>query len=175
MKPLCQNYRIRLVSIFVAFAFCVLITRLFYLHIWEHEVLSDYVINNRKMINIVKGRRGIIVDTQGNLLAATQASYTVGVDPQIFVSEDLPKLRQLAALLELDVAQIQKKAQLQTEKSELHPRAVKRIRWAVLAKGLNQSQYESVIALKIKGVYGNRIFNRSYPAGTLAAHAGVCQ
>lgn len=164
------NYRIRLVSIFVAFAFCVLITRLFYLHIWEHEVLSDYVINNRKMINIVKGRRGIIVDTQGNLLAATQASYTVGVDPQIFVSEDLPKLRQLAALLELDVAQIQKKAQLQTAKSELHPRAVKRIRWAVLAKGLNQSQYESVMALKIKGVYGNRIFNRSYPAGTLAAH-----
>ena len=165
-----SNYRIRLVSIFVAFAFCVLLTRLFYLHIWEHEVLSDYVINNRKMVNVVESRRGMIVDTQGNLLAATQASYTVGVDPQIFVSEDLPKLNNLAALLELDAASIQEKAQLQTTKSQQHPRAVKRVRWAVLAKGLNQSQYEAVMALKIKGVYGNRVYNRTYPAGTLAAH-----
>lgn len=165
-----SNHRIRLVSIFVAFSFSVLLTRLFYLHIWEHEALSNYVVNNRKMINIVEGRRGVIVDTQGNLLAATQSSYTVGVDPQSFIPEDLPKLEKLATLLNLDSASVQKKAQLQISKSEQHPRAIKRIRWSVLAKGLNQSQYESVMALKIKGVYGNRVYNRSYPAGTLAAH-----
>jgi cell division protein FtsI/penicillin-binding protein 2 len=165
-----SNHRIRLVSGFVAFAFCVLLTRLFYLHIWEHEALSDYVMHNRKMINVVEGRRGMIVDAQGNLLAATQATYTVGVDPQSFDPKQLPKLEKLASLLKLDVVSVQKKAQLQISKSEQHPRAVRLIRWAVLAKGLNQSEYASVMALKIKGVYGNRVFNRSYPAGTLAAH-----
>ena len=165
-----SNYRMRLVSSFVAFAFCVLLSRLFYLHVWEHEVLSDFVINNRKMINIVEGRRGMIVDTQGNLLAATQASYTVGVDPHSYVPADLAKLEKLAKLLDLDVSSIQKKAQKQISKSEQHPRAVRRIRWAVLAKGLNQSQYDAVMALKVKGVYGNRVYNRLYPSGTLAAH-----
>ena len=65
MKPLCQVIEYALCRFFVAFAFCVLLTRLFYLHIWEHEVLSDYVISNRKMVNVVDGRRGMIVDTQG--------------------------------------------------------------------------------------------------------------
>ena len=112
-----SNYRIRLVSCFVAFAFCVLLTRLFYLHIWEHEALSDYVMHNRKMINVVEGRRGMIVDAQGNLLAATQATYTVGVDPQSSDPECLPKLEKLASLLKLDIVSVRKKAQLQISKS----------------------------------------------------------
>lgn len=44
------------------------------------------------------------------------------------------------------------------------------IRWAKLCEGLDESVYERVMALGIKGVYGNRQYRRVYPYSGLAAH-----
>lgn len=44
------------------------------------------------------------------------------------------------------------------------------IRWKKLAEGLSDARYEAILALKIKGVYGNRSFERLYPAGRQGAH-----
>ncbi len=44
------------------------------------------------------------------------------------------------------------------------------IRWAKLREDIDEATYEKITALKIKGVYGNRVFRRVYPHNSLAAH-----
>ena len=44
------------------------------------------------------------------------------------------------------------------------------IRWAKLCEGLDESVYEQVTKLDIKGVYGNRVYRRVYPYKGLASH-----
>jgi cell division protein FtsI (penicillin-binding protein 3)/stage V sporulation protein D (sporulation-specific penicillin-binding protein) len=43
------------------------------------------------------------------------------------------------------------------------------IRWAKLKEDLDEETYDKVMALGIKGVYGNRVFRRVYPHNGLAA------
>jgi cell division protein FtsI/penicillin-binding protein 2 len=44
------------------------------------------------------------------------------------------------------------------------------IRWAKLSDGVEESVYEQIEALGIRGVYGNRNYRRTYPNNALAAH-----
>ncbi|MCC6416237.1 MAG: penicillin-binding protein 2 [Opitutaceae bacterium] len=57
-----------------------------------------------------------------------------------------------------------------TEDSATDATREKAIRWAKLAEDVNETTYEQVVALDIKGVYGNRIYRRVYPHNALAAH-----
>ena len=44
------------------------------------------------------------------------------------------------------------------------------IRWAPLCDNVDESVYDKIAALGIKGVYGNRVYRRVYPQNSLAAH-----
>lgn len=44
------------------------------------------------------------------------------------------------------------------------------IRWAKLSEGVEEGVYDQIQALGVKGVYGNRVYRRTYPHNTLAAH-----
>lgn len=44
------------------------------------------------------------------------------------------------------------------------------IRWAKLRDDLDESVYDQVMKLHIKGLYGNRVYRRAYPHNSLAAH-----
>jgi cell division protein FtsI (penicillin-binding protein 3) len=44
------------------------------------------------------------------------------------------------------------------------------IRWAKIREDIDEATYDKITALKIKGVYGNRVFRRVYPHNSLAAH-----
>lgn len=44
------------------------------------------------------------------------------------------------------------------------------IRWARLSEGIEESVYDQILALGIRGVYGNRTYRRTYPHNALAAH-----
>lgn len=168
-KAFVSSYRASLVSGAVAFAFCVLIGRLFYLHVWEQSELLEHVQKNRKMVQVVEARRGNIVDSRGNLLATTHTTIDLGVDPQSFREEDRSKLPLLAELigqpLESLEASIDRKTRQVGDTKE-----VKLIKWASLVKGMSVEKYEDVKALGIKGVYGNRNYTRTYPGSQLAAH-----
>jgi cell division protein FtsI/penicillin-binding protein 2 len=143
---------------------------LFYLHVWEQEELREHVVNNRKMVNVVEARRGSIVDSRGNLLATTRTAYDIGVDPQAFREEDRDKLIELAAVLGRPLEDIEYSINTKTRKGSEHAKEVRLIRWAALAKDVNESTHDAVRALGVRGVYGNRKYTRAYPAGKLAAH-----
>ncbi len=44
------------------------------------------------------------------------------------------------------------------------------IRWAKLSEAVEESIYDQIVKLDIKGVYGTRVYRRAYPNNALAAH-----
>ena len=169
-KAFVSTARAALVSSAVAFAFCVLIGRLFYLHVWEQEALLEHVESNRKMVQIVEARRGNVVDNRGNLLATTHTTIDLGVDPQSVRETDREKFTELASLIDQPLEKVIRAIETKTRKGSDHAQAVSLIKWAYLAKGLDEDTYDKVRELGIKGVYGNRKYSRTYPSGKLAAH-----
>ena len=169
-KAFVSTARAALVSSAVAFAFCVLIGRLFYLHVWEQEALLEHVENNRRMVQIVEARRGNVVDNRGNLLATTHTRIDLGVDPQSVRETDREKFTELANLIDQPLEKVIRAIETKTRKGSDHAQAVSLIKWAYLAKGLDEDTYDKVRELGIKGVYGNRKYSRTYPSGKLAAH-----
>ena len=169
-KAFVSTARAALVSSAVAFAFCVLIGRLFYLHVWEQEALLEHVESNRRMVQIIEARRGNVVDNRGNLLATTHTRIDLGVDPQSVRETDREKFTELASLIDQPLEKVIRAIETKTRKGSDHAQAVSLIKWAYLAKGLDEDTYDKVRELGIKGVYGNRKYSRTYPGGKLAAH-----
>lgn len=169
-KAFVSSGRAALVTLAVAFAFCVLLGRLFYLQVWDQESLRAHVENNRKMINVVEARRGNIVDTRGNLLAITRTSYNIGLDPHALRESDWEKLPQVARLLGLPLSEVERAAGQKYRQVGEHGPNARPVRWAVLARGANEATHEAIRALGIRAIYGNQTHARAYPSGQLAAH-----
>ena len=169
-KAFVSSGRSSLITLAVGFAFCVLLGRLFYLHVWNQEALLEHVQGNRKMVNVVEARRGNIVDTRGNLLATTRTTYNIGADPQAFSEADREKLPELARILGKPLQEIESKVREKTRKVSEDGFEVRLIRWAVLAKDVDEATHDAVKALKLRAVYGNQSHSRAYPAGQLASH-----
>ncbi len=167
-KAFVCSQRAALVHIVIAMAFCMLLGRLFYLHIWEHEDLLERVEGNRKMTKVVQARRGNILDRRGNLLATTYSTVDIGVDPSSMENEDRDKLPQLAMLLGKPLTDIERAFDTKTGKRRSGE--VYFVRWVPLSKDVDQRMADAVMALGIKGVYGNSKYSRTYPGGGLAAH-----
>jgi len=53
---------------------------------------------------------------------------------------------------------------------EVNAKGEREIRWAKLCEGIDESVYDQILKLDIKGVYGNRVYRRVYPYKGLAAH-----
>ena len=155
-KAFVSSGRSSLISLAVACAFCVLLGRLFYLHVWNQVALLEHVEGNRKMVNVVEARRGNIVDTRGNLLATTRSSYNIGVDPHAFSESDREKLVDLARILGKPLPELEAKIDRKTRKVSNETKQVRLVRWAVLAKDADEGTHDAVKALGMRAVYGNQ-------------------
>lgn len=171
-SPFITQWRFWLVTVMITIAFTAVLGKLYYLHVWESEALQKIVERNRKRLEIRSARRGNIVDKRGDILATTQPVMVVGVDPEATdPNESADKWVQLAGLLNIPLEEINKsiipgKRRLKTK----HGWEIKKIRWRKLAEGINEAQYEKIRSLGIRGVYGNRQYERVYPHKTLASH-----
>ncbi len=153
--------------VMASIAFAVVALRLIYLHVWNGEALQAVAEKNRYTFRVLHARRGDIQDTHGNILATTRAVITLGIDPQVLRDPDKIKFPRLADLAGIPLTAVEEAAALQVKASDKTKRP---IRWKKLAEGLNDTTYEAILALKIKGVYGNRSFERLYPAGKQGGH-----
>lgn len=160
-----SRFRLGLVTVGVVAGFGIIIWRLFFLHVHDQERLQQIVSNNRSRSEVTYSRRGNIVDVKGNLLAATRSTIEVGVDPQSFDEDDVLKLKDVAALLDMPLAVLR-----QSCTQKYYPGTKRAVRWKKLAEAVDEGVYERIKALKIKGIYGNRKFERVYPGEELAAH-----
>lgn len=159
--------RWRIMGVMASLAFAIVALRLVYLHIWNGEALQAVAEKNRYTFRVLHARRGDIQDAHGNILATTRAVITLGMDPQVLREQDKRKFPKLAELAGVSLSEIEKVAALQVKTLDTNKRP---IRWKKLAEGLSDATYEAILALKIKGVYGNRSFERLYPAGKQGGH-----
>ncbi len=170
-KRLVSRFRLGLVAVAVLAAFFGIGARLVDLQVIQHEVLAKTVESARKRIVVTKARRGDVLDTNGNLLATSRSFIEVGLDPQVVRDEDRPKFMALAGILDLPIGQITKAAALRIEPgSAANSTGSRPVRWVELHDGVDDATYDAVRALGIRGVYGNRDYRRTYPAGNTTAH-----
>ncbi len=163
-----QFWRFGLVCLCVLTAFGWIFHRLYELHVDLAPEYAAQAENHRRTLVRLEPRRGDIRDSRGELLAGTRPVVDLGIDPHVFSDEALPRLEDLARLLELDAGELARIATTRTRGVQGSP-AVRPVRWVKLAE-VDDATYEAAMALRIRGVYGNRRFLRHYPAGSLAAH-----
>lgn len=162
--------RVALVNVALLLGFGVLLARLFHLHVWEQPDLLKFVEENRKMFQVIPARRGDLLDTRGNLLATSSTTRTVGLDPQTVDDSSRDLWPDLARLAGIPLASVEEAVARKTRPGDRHDREVRLVRWVKLAEGIDETTYEAIEALGIRGVYGNRHYTRAYPAGRLASH-----
>jgi cell division protein FtsI/penicillin-binding protein 2 len=194
-KGFASNYRIVLLGVGVVACFGCIAVRLLDLHVFERERLMGYVDRARRQITVEPAKRGDILDDKGDRLATSRSLIILGVDPQVLLKTDENKWPELAKLLNVPLSEIRR---IFTTKSRTAPSAKplavqmsfapasegpddstaddtlpsgeKLIRWAKLSDTVEESTYDQIRRLNIKGVYGNRTYTRAYPHNQLAAH-----
>ncbi|MEY4651932.1 MAG: hypothetical protein RI884_513 [Pseudomonadota bacterium] len=103
--------------------------------------------------------RGRILDRNGLLLATSVPAPSIMAIPDS-IDRDKGRLTQLAALLEMPVAELDKRLQLQGDGSKPV--------W--LRRQIEDAVADKVMALGIKGVLLRKEYKRQYPEGEAAAH-----
>src|SRR5690625_2142898 len=156
--------RLFFASLLVLVAFGGIGVRLYMLHVVEADELSSIIDQNRQQIVVKPTRRGNIVDSKGNVLATTRSEIVLGVDPQSVREEDREKWSELAKLAGVPLSELEKLMEERTRPGKSgFTEDVQLLRWKKISEGLSEARYEEIRALGIRGVYGNRHFNRFYP------------
>jgi cell division protein FtsI (penicillin-binding protein 3) len=101
--------------------------------------------------------RGRVLDRNGLLLASSVPAPSIWANPED-VERDAVKLRELARLLQMSPAELDKKLK-DDEKTFV---------W--LRRQMDESVVKEILALNIKGVYDIKEYKRLYPEGEAAAH-----
>ncbi|MBI3884420.1 MAG: penicillin-binding protein 2 [Opitutae bacterium] len=175
-KGFASNRRMLLVASGVLACFGLVALRLVFLHVIDRDDLLKYVEKARRQLVVEHARRGTILDAHGNVLATSRSFVVLGADPEMLRREDEPKWSELARLLDLPPAQVTALLRRGQTASRFalatagEPAKAKRLRWVKLTDEVEESVYDRVLALGIRGVYGQRDYKRVYPAGQLAAH-----
>ncbi len=143
-----------LASVFTALGF-----RLFDLHVLQHKELSALAQANREQVVHRQGRRGAILDANGNLLANSLSVRIVTADATITTPQASDIAQKLAPLLNTDVESLTQKLSSQSHYVRLNPRVK-----------LDEDTVQKIRAMKLKGVFFEDQFVRSYPNGPLASH-----
>ncbi len=175
-KGFASNARLVLLSTGIFACFAALGARLAWLHWLERESYLAFLEKARKQTIVELARRGDILDVRGNRLATSRNLIELGADPQDLRREDEPKWPELARLLNLPPAQLEpllrRRFAAPGEPTEGVDAAAqgRPIRWVKLSEEVEESAYNRILALGIKGIYGVRHYRRVYPGGQLAAH-----
>ena len=143
-----------LAAVFAALGF-----RLIDLHILQHRELGLLAAANCEEVVHRQGRRGAILDTNGNLLANSLAVRIVTADARITDPQAAAIAQKLASLLKTDVASLTQKLSGQSHYVRLNSRVK-----------LDEDAVQQIRAMKLKGIFFEDQFVRLYPNGPLASH-----
>ncbi|HSI09580.1 MAG: peptidoglycan D,D-transpeptidase FtsI family protein [Rariglobus sp.] len=198
-KGFASNYRIFLLGAGIIGCFGWIGLRLLDLHVFERERLMSYVERARRQITVEPAKRGDILDDKGDRLATSRSLIVLGVDPQALLKADETKWPELARLLNTPLSELTRVFNTKTRQApvvatpalgaaitepattataedesvaadEVRPTGERLIRWAKLSETVEESTYDQITKLGVKGVYGTRNYTRAYPHNQLAAH-----
>lgn len=167
-----SNYRIVLLASGVLLMFGGVAMRLVYLHVIDRAKLVRHIEQARRQIQVENAVRGDIIDRRGNVLATSRTMIQLAVDPQVLRKQDEGKWPELARLIGMPLSELTgifntKVTAADPNDPESRDRV---IQWAKLRNEIQESLYDRIGALGIKGVYGTPAYSRTYPQNRLAAH-----
>ena len=168
MSKVCvRQARFHFCTVALMVAFAAVGGRLFFLQVVKAESIAAEVADVRKRLVQVDAKRGDILDRNGNLLAGTRSRILLGADPQVVDIADRERLALLAGILDQPFDEIL--AKLGRRERTASDGGVQLVRWVPLAE-IDEDLHAAVERLGIRGVYGNRRYERYYPGAELASH-----
>ncbi len=93
--------RLLAAALFVLVAFGLLATRLVWLQVWQHEVLSTQAEANRIAVVPVVPNRGLILDRNGIVLATNYSAYTLEITPSRLNGDAETVIDQLSKIVDI--------------------------------------------------------------------------
>ena len=152
-----QGWRSRMLGLLLMGAFAALIGRAFYLQIINNDFLQEKGESRYRRDIEVSASRGKIVDRNGDMLAVSTPMKTVWAIPADARTMTADQKRQLAALLEMSLRELD--AKIGQEKT-----------FTFIKRQVPPETAARIAALKLPGVHQEREFRRFYPTGDMTAH-----
>ena len=150
-------WRSKLIVAAMALGFVGLVVRAAYVQVIENDFfLRQGEVRFARTLEL-PANRGRVLDRNGVLLASSVPAPSIWANPED-LERDPVKLRQLARLLEMTPAELERK--LKDEE--------KTFVW--LRRQMDEPVVKEIRALGIKGVYDIKEYKRLYPEGEAAAH-----
>ena len=149
-------WRSRMVALVFMGCFCALIGRAFYLQILNNDFLQEKGESRYRRDLQISASRGKIADRHGDVLAISTPMKSVWAVPSE-ARLNGPQVRELAALLEMDVKELNRR--LGSEKN-----------FVFLQRQLPPDIGERVAALKLPGIGQDKEYRRFYPSSEMTAH-----
>lgn len=150
-------WRSKLIVAALALGFAALALRSAYVQVWNNDFfLRQGEVRFARTLEL-PANRGRILDRNGLILASSVAAQSIWAIPED-VDRDPAALRKLAKLLDMPLAELQRR--LADED--------KTFVW--LKRQVDEPVAREIAALNIKGVYLRRDYKRMYPEGEAAAH-----
>ena len=155
LKDQLASWRIHLVSALIFGALLTLVGRAFYLQLVNEDFLQERGDARYRRVLEIPASRGKILDRHGDMLAQSTPMRAVWATADAKL--DKAQLKELAALLEMDPRQIEKK--LNGDKNFVY-----------LKRQVSPDAAARIAALKLPGIQMDREYSRFYPAGDMVAH-----
>jgi cell division protein FtsI (penicillin-binding protein 3) len=150
-------WRSKLIVAAIALGFTGLIARAAYVQVYANDFfLRQGEVRFARTLSL-PANRGRVLDRNGMLLASSVPAPSIWANPED-IERDPAKLRELARLLDMSPAELEKKLK-DDEKTFV---------W--LRRQLDEPVVQQILALGIKGVYDIKEYKRLYPEGEAAAH-----
>ena len=150
-------WRSKFIVAAIALGFAALAARAAYIQVYANDFfLRQGEVRFARTLEL-PANRGRILDRNGVILASSVPAPSIWAIPED-IERDPAQLRQLAALLEMPVAELGRR--LENED--------KTFVW--LKRQVEESVAQQIMALQLKGVYQRKEYKRQYPEGEAAAH-----
>ena len=150
-------WRSRFVLVMIALGFLGLVARAAWVQVFGNAFFQKQGEVRFARTLELPANRGRILDRNGLLLATSVPAFSIWAIPED-VERDKPRLAQMAKLLEMPLAELEKK--LQDED--------KTFVW--IKRQVDEPIAREVMALGVKGIYQRTEYKRQYPEGEAAAH-----
>jgi cell division protein FtsI (penicillin-binding protein 3) len=150
-------WRSKFIVAAIALGFTGLIARAAYVQVFANDFfLRQGEVRFARTLTL-PANRGRVLDRNGMLLASSVPAPSIWANPED-MERDPAKLRELARLLDMSPAELDKKLK-DDEKTFV---------W--LRRQMDEPVVKQILALGIKGVYDIKEYKRLYPEGEAAAH-----
>ncbi|MGK0238490.1 MAG: cell division protein FtsI/penicillin-binding protein 2 [Candidatus Pelagisphaera sp.] len=172
-KGFAPRIRFWMLALCILFGYGAIGYRLVELHVIDGPGRVAEIQSNRNRVIPLNSRRGDIFsyDLNGGreLFATSQTFLEVGVDPVSLKESDLVKLPQLSRVLGLELGLVENVFGARNGRFT-EDESSRSDRWRLLRRRVDESTYQTIVDLKITGLYGTRQYERVYPKDSLGAH-----